>query len=73
MVLTRSPDLVREDARAEMDSTRGWSASIIIAVSLVLAVLVPQVGMFWLFLMFLSEPLHRVLARLTRRPSQTVR
>ena len=73
MVLTRNPDLVREDARAEMDSTRGWSASIIITVCLVLAVLVPQVGMFWLFLMFLSEPLHRLLARLARRPSQTLR
>lgn len=71
LVLARSPELVREDARGEMDSTRGWSASIIIAVSLVLAVLVPQVGMFWLFLMFLSEPLHLLLRRLSRGSSQT--
>ena len=70
-VLVRSPHLVREDARGAMDSTRGWSAIIIIAVCLVLAVLVPSVGMFWLFLMFLSEPLHLLLRRLRRRPSQT--
>jgi uncharacterized membrane protein len=73
LVLTRNPALVREDAHQEMDSTRGWSASILIAVSLVLAVLVPQVGMYWLFLMFLSEPLHLLLARLSRGPSQTAR
>jgi uncharacterized membrane protein len=73
VVLTRRPELVREEARGAMDSTRGWSATIIIAVSLVLAVLVPAVGMFWLFLMFLSEPLHRLLRRLARRPSQPTR
>lgn len=72
-LLTRNPELTREDARGQMDSTRGWSAIIIIAVCLVLAVLVPAVGMFWLFLMFLSEPLHRLLVLVARRPSQTTR
>ncbi|MGH1524874.1 TMEM175 family protein [Leifsonia sp. L25] len=73
VVLTRRPELVRDEARGAMDSTRGWSAIIIIAVSLVLAVVVPAVGMFWLFLMFLSEPLHLLLRRLSPRPSQPTR
>ncbi|WP_348789457.1 TMEM175 family protein [Leifsonia sp. NPDC080035] len=70
-VLAHSPGLVREGARDSMDSTRGWSAIIIIGVCLILAVLVPSVGMFWLFLMFLSEPVHLLLRRLAGRPSQT--
>ena len=36
-------------------------------IALVLAVLIPAVNLFWLFLLFLADPLHRLLRRLFRR------
>jgi uncharacterized membrane protein len=72
--MQRTPGLAREDAREGMDATRGWSTSILMALALVLAVLVPTVGMFWLFVLFLSEPVHRLLrAVFVRTPSGTDR
>ena len=70
--MQRTPGLVTDDARQSGDATRGWSTSILMALALVLAVALPDIGMFWLFLLFLSEPVHRLLRALTRRtPSHT--
>lgn len=66
-LIRRSPEVRREEVREGMDASRGWAASLLLALSLVLAVLVPSVGMWWLFLLFLSEPLHRLLVLLFPR------
>ncbi|MGO4301766.1 TMEM175 family protein [Leifsonia sp. RAF41] len=61
-VLYRHPELMTDAARAEpADRTRGLAEVMIMAVALVLAVLVPAINLYWLFLLFLAEPLHRVL------------
>jgi uncharacterized membrane protein len=72
LYMQRTPGLVKDEAREGMDATRGWSTSLLMAVALVLAVTVPDVGMFWLFVLFLSEPVHRLLRALfARTPSHT--
>ena len=70
-VLYRHPELMTEEARQNIDKTRGFAEVIIMAVALVLAVLIPAINLFWLFLLFLSGPLHAVLHRLVYGPSQT--
>lgn len=70
--LKRHPELLREDARDNIDLLRGATAPVLLAVALVLAVLFPHVGMWWLLLLFLGDPLYRILARVfRRRGSQT--
>lgn len=68
--LVRQPELVREDARDQVDLARGAVTPILLAVALVLAVLLPVVGLFWLFLLLLSLPLERLLHRALGRGSQ---
>jgi uncharacterized membrane protein len=67
--LWRDPELMSEEARANIDRTRGIAELVFMALALVLAVTVPAVGMFWLFLLFLAEPAHRLLRRLFTRSS----
>ncbi|MFP3467095.1 TMEM175 family protein [Leifsonia sp. SIMBA_070] len=69
-VLYRNPELMTEQARADIDRTRGLAELIIMAVALVLAVLFPAINLWWLFLLFLSGPVHAVLHRLVYGPSQ---
>ncbi len=70
MVLLRHPELVSEEARAQQDKTRGIAEVAIMALALVLAVLFPVIGLYWLFLLWLSGPLHSLLHRLAYGPSQ---
>jgi len=70
-VLHRNPDLMTEESRGSIDVTAGLAEMSIMAVALVLAVLIPSVNLFWLFLLFLSGPLHALLHRLVYGPSQT--
>ncbi|WP_285114881.1 TMEM175 family protein [Leifsonia sp. fls2-241-R2A-40a] len=76
-VLAHNPELMSEEARASIDRTAGVAELLLMAVALVLAVVVPSVGMFWLFLLFLADPVHRLLRRIVygpeteRRPSRT--
>ncbi|WP_020076255.1 TMEM175 family protein [Cryocola sp. 340MFSha3.1] len=70
-VLYRNPELLTEEARAQIDRTNGIAEASIMAVALVLAVLFPSINLFWLFLLFLSGPLHALLHRLVYGPSQT--
>ena len=71
LVLLRHPELVSDEARAQQDKTRGIAEVSIMALSLVLAVLIPTVGLYWLFLLWLSGPLHALIRRAVYGPSQT--
>lgn len=65
--LVRHPDLLREGALESIDLLRSLSPTILLAVALVLAVLFPTVGLFWLLVLFLGRPLHLLLQLLFRR------
>ncbi|MDR6972238.1 TMEM175 family protein [Leifsonia shinshuensis] len=69
-VLVRNPDLMTEEARADIDRTRGLAELLLMAAALVLAVLIPAINLWWLFLLFLAGPLHALLHRLAYGPSQ---
>jgi uncharacterized membrane protein len=69
--LYRKPELMTEEARVDVDRTRGVAEVIIMAAALVLAVIFPTINLFWLFLLFLAGPLHALLHRLVYGPSQT--
>ena len=65
--LYRHPDLMTEEGRARVDRTSGIAELILMVLALVLAVTVPSVGMFWLFLLFLAGPLHSLIRALVGR------
>jgi uncharacterized membrane protein len=67
ILIVRTPGLLSDEGRAQSDLLRGWTFIILLVVALVLAVLIPDVGMLWLFVLFLSRPVHALLARV-RRP-----
>ncbi|MGH1550174.1 TMEM175 family protein [Leifsonia poae] len=69
--LWRHPELMTEEGRATIDKTAGIAELILMALALVLAVLIPAVNMFWLFLLFLAGPLHALIRRLVYGPTQT--
>lgn len=66
ILIVRTPGMLSEEAAGQTDLLRGWTFIILMALSGVLAVLFPQVGMLWLLLLFLSRPLHILLSRMTR-------
>jgi uncharacterized membrane protein len=69
--LYRHPELMTEEGRANIDRTAGIAELILMALALVLAVLIPAVNMFWLFLLFLAGPLHALIRRIARGSSQS--
>ena len=69
--LWRHPELMTEEGRATVDRTAGLAELILMVAALILAVLIPAVNMFWLFLLFLAGPLHALIHRLVYGPSQT--
>lgn len=71
IVLRRSPELVRDDAKDEMDASRGWSADVLLLLALVLAVIFPHIGIWWLFLLFLQGPIAAVMTSFRRRGKAT--
>jgi uncharacterized membrane protein len=71
IVLRRTPELVRDDAKGEMDASRGWLADILLLLALVLAVLFPHIGIWWLFVLFLQGPLSALAKAVRRRPGAT--
>jgi len=72
--LYRHPELLKENARDSIDLLRGLTPALLLVVALVLAVLVPQVGLFWLLVLFLGRPLHALLVLVFRpRGSQSGR
>lgn len=70
LLIVRTPGMLLPEAEGQSDLLRGWTFVILMTLALVLVVLVPSVGMLWLLILFLSRPLHRVLARLRRGASQ---
>ncbi|WP_395242609.1 TMEM175 family protein [Agromyces sp. MMS24-K17] len=64
LVLVHDPSLLRDEARGAVDLGRGVAMAFTLLVAGVLAFLVPQVGLFWLFLLFLGGPVYAVLVRL---------
>ncbi|MEJ1229429.1 MAG: TMEM175 family protein [Galbitalea sp.] len=67
VVLRRHPELMRPEARGELRLAHSLVPTTILALALVLAELVPQVGISWLFLLLLTEPADRVIDRVQRR------
>jgi uncharacterized membrane protein len=72
VILYRNPRLLREDSRGQINLARAAIPAAILLLALVLAVLFPMVGMFWLLLLFLTRPLSALSDRvLPRRGSQS--
>lgn len=71
VLLRRSPELVREDAQEAMATRSGWIAEFLLLAALVLAVLFPKIGIWWLFVLFLQGPLTALLKAVWRRPGAT--
>ena len=66
LTAVRNPELQRPEVRGELGLRRTVVAIALLALALLLSVLAPAVGMYWLFLMFLSGPISRgVRARRT--------
>jgi uncharacterized membrane protein len=60
---SRTPDVQHPEARGTLDARGGLVAMGVLLVVLVLAVVAPGVGMFWLFLLFLTGPLTKLTGR----------
>lgn len=71
VIIVRTPGMLLPEAADRSDLLRGWTFVFLMALALVLAVLFPGGGMFWLLILFLSQPLHILLTRLSRRGAST--
>lgn len=67
VILKRNPQLVRADARDQVDLLRASVPLAILVLCLVLVIVLPSVGMFWLLLLLLGRPLHALAERTVRR------
>ncbi len=65
--LSTNPQLLREGATGELNLLAAVVPSAILLLCLVLAVLVPVVGTYWLLLLFAATPIERLIKR--RRPA----
>jgi uncharacterized membrane protein len=63
LLLLRRPELLRDDSRRAIDLTTGIAMTCTLLVAAVLAFLVPQVGLLWLLLLFLTRPIRVLLGR----------
>ncbi|GAA1442036.1 TMEM175 family protein [Leifsonia poae] len=66
VILYRDPDLVREDARDQINIVRGSTPVLIMLVCFVLVVVAPGIGMYWLLLHLLTKPVDLLLERVFR-------
>ncbi len=71
IVLKRNPGLLREGVEGSLRLSSSAIATALFAVALVLAVLVPSVGMLWLLLLVLGGPIRALLDRWSHRDSAT--
>lgn len=72
VALKRHPELLVARAKDRIDLLRSICAPVLLLIALVLAVTFPSIGMFWAFLLFLSNPLYLLLKRVFgRRGSHT--
>lgn len=68
LIVVRHPELQAEEVRGTLSSQHGAIATGIMAAALIIAVALPQVGMWSLLLLFASRPIERLLDR--RRPRE---
>src|SRR4051794_17841821 len=68
--LYRRPELMTEEARINLDKTRGIAEVAIMVLVLVLAIVFPAINLWWLFLLFLARPVHALLRRAVYGASQ---
>ncbi|THG36231.1 DUF1211 domain-containing protein [Glaciibacter flavus] len=61
--LNSHPELLREDMRGQIDMVRPVVMTSVMLLSLLLAVLLPVIGLFWLFLLFFASPITSVVRR----------
>jgi uncharacterized membrane protein len=69
VVLKRTPELLRRGAQQELDVSQSAIATALFVVALILAVVVPAVGMFWLLLLLGAGLVRRLVRRVFRRPA----
>ena len=62
-MLTRKPALMRPEVRGKVELLRSMVPTVLLVVALILAVLVPSVGLFWLLLLFGASPIERLLRK----------
>lgn len=63
LLLLRRPELVRDDARGEIDLTGGIAMAFALVVAGALALLVPRVGLLWMLLLFFTGPVASLVGR----------
>lgn len=73
VLLQRHPELVHEDARGQLDLLRAVATPVLLTVALVLAVLFPRIGLWWLLVLLLTAPLYALLGRVRSLTSHTAR
>jgi uncharacterized membrane protein len=62
-MLTRRPELMRPEVRGKVDLLRSMVPTALLVVALILAVLVPSVGLFWLLLLFGASPIEQLVRK----------
>ncbi len=67
LLLRSKPELMRPEVRDQLNIAHALVPTSILTLVLVLAVLVPRIGTYWLFLLFLTEPANRVIDRIMGR------
>ncbi|WP_426625794.1 hypothetical protein ACPPVW_07005 [Leifsonia sp. McL0607] len=71
VLIVRTPGMLLPEAVGQSDLLCGWTFVILLALTLALAVVFPRVGMLWLLIVFLSQPLHLVVSNAFRRKANT--
>lgn len=72
-LIVRNPELLHPDAEGQMGLFQSWITTALLVVALVLAVLVPSIGMYSLFLIFLARPAGIVRNRLrSKKPLEPI-
>jgi uncharacterized membrane protein len=68
VVLQQRPELLREEVRGQLKIAEASVPTAILVLALILALTFPGVGIYWLFLLFLSAPATALVRRLTGQP-----
>ena len=69
--LNAHPELLREDMRGQIDLVRPVVMTSLLLLCVLLAVTLPYIGLFWLFLLFIASPLTTAGRRLRARSGVT--
>ena len=71
-MLTRKPALMRPEVRGKVDLLRSMVPTVLLVVALILAVLVPSVGLFWLLLLFGASPVEQLVRKVLPQRADVV-